>query len=948
MVNASNTWSDQIVLEAREYQKEAISNVVWFTKDMIRWVMVNHRKFKSAALLEMATWSGKTFTAGKIIEKLIKIRNIHNHVNINKSHEWLNILVLTNRIDWLEQFKNDLVNWREEENKAPIISQKFLENINVTTFHSRADNLDNLEIGDSTLEDKKESFWPQDWIKKDNIYCSTLQTAVLKDLQYRLPHVDMIIIDEAHNIAEWKEYMSLIKDLSDLWRDWHAPLIVPITATPSNITKELFGEPIFEFWLAEYLASEFSPSVNYKMITSTTAEPSEIDKISKLVEEAKNNENIKEKKVLISEIEDKFKEIMAEFPSNQELVKDLLVRVKDKNEIWETILFAKSIAEANKIADEINKQTWENLALPHHSLNTNKNALSSLSDPNNPCKIVIAVWMLNESVDIPKVKNVVFWRDTDVAKIFLQQFWRWLRWKGVVKYLDYIWWLKNFSWLWNIHEEYKAIVKRNNQNSSNKNSNTSKPNKNIQKEENDKKFQIEWCQLFWNDHTVNLASLWFEFSKLKKEIELLVTKKEIENLLFNYEWKNKDESFEYLMRLSKPEILKIDYKWLNVTLFPSICGYDENCIPDFGKNSKRVENPKHFQMFIKWIFWKEIEEKITKEMIQEEFFNIQWKNKDNSYNHLINFKNEDIIKIHFFWKNIDTLAELAWYNRKWKSLKSPRYFKWFINWLFWKEIEAPQENLEITKTDIENYLFNYKWGDEKESYAYFMWIWKDEIKSLDYMWADITKFSKICQYNKTNVKNFPKDGTRLQFPKHFKNFIRWIYGKEFEKQYTKQDIEKFLFNFKWKDKKEESYKYLMSIWRQEIIRIGHEWVKITEFPTICWYNKNSIPKYEKDSKRMDNVKHFRVFINWIFWKKIELEEKISKEKVLEELIKYGWDNKDESYNYLMTLKEKDIKPMVILWKKIDALSTEIWYDKKWHSLKTPRYFQLFINWLYEK
>jgi superfamily II DNA or RNA helicase len=65
--------------------------------------------------------------------------------------------------------------------------------------------------------------------------------------------------------------------------------------------------------------------------------------------------------------------------------------------------------------------------------------------------------MYNESVDLPTVSHVVFWRSTDVAKIFLQQFGRGLRGDGLVQYWDYVGSMKNFSWIGNIYEQYKEF-----------------------------------------------------------------------------------------------------------------------------------------------------------------------------------------------------------------------------------------------------------------------------------------------------------------------------------------------------------------------------------------------------------------------------------------------------------------------------------------------------------
>ena len=74
-------------------------------------------------------------------------------------------------------------------------------------------------------------------------------------------------------------------------------MIFPVTATPSNLTKELFWEAMFEFGLAEYLASEYSPSVAYNLITASDASRLEIQALKLLIEDAKKITDVKEKKL---------------------------------------------------------------------------------------------------------------------------------------------------------------------------------------------------------------------------------------------------------------------------------------------------------------------------------------------------------------------------------------------------------------------------------------------------------------------------------------------------------------------------------------------------------------------------------------------------------------------------------------------------------------------------
>ncbi len=156
------------------------------------------------------------------------------------------------------------------------------------------------------------------------------------------------------------------------------------------------------------------------------------------------------KKQLVREIRDDFDAIMASYPSIDQLVHDLThVRIgTDPASIGQTIIFANSRDEADEIVEIINAQYGQEVAISYHSSNDEKmlveqtgkkhTGLERFRDESDPIKIIVAIGKLNESVDVPTVENVVFWRGTDVAKIFLQQFGRGLRGDGMVNYYDYV------------------------------------------------------------------------------------------------------------------------------------------------------------------------------------------------------------------------------------------------------------------------------------------------------------------------------------------------------------------------------------------------------------------------------------------------------------------------------------------------------------------------------
>ncbi len=499
----------------RPYQSEAIVSLLDSVKNYLDWILENpEQKYENSALLEMATGSWKTYTIWNFLNLVLHLRNRQNRGKENPDFEWLNILILTNRIDWLNQFRDDFVHGRPENGKSPIISPDLLKNSTISTFHSQADNLDDIDEKYFTQDEsiETENFTPQNSRKKDNFFFSTYQTANVKEIESKIPYFDIIIIDEAHNVKKWNEFESLIDRLAVHGRDEKEPLIIPITATPTNLTLDLFWEPIFSYVLAEYLASDYSPSVKYKLVTSSKASKEDLESMTRMVEDAKSIKDHKEKKELIKQIEEKFNQVMLKMPNLQELVSDVLTRlyVAD-DEIKETIIFSSSIGEADAIVKEINKENGSQIATAFHS-KWERNALNRLKDPNDTTKIVVAVDMLNESIDLPVVSNIVFWRWTDTARIYLQQFGRWLRGDWLVRYYDYVWSMKNFSWIGQIYEDFKEVVRRTWWNWDHSNWNDISDRM--------KHFQLLWGNTWIQEYSFDLSQIWFDILDLKESLEL--------------------------------------------------------------------------------------------------------------------------------------------------------------------------------------------------------------------------------------------------------------------------------------------------------------------------------------------------------------------------------------------------------------------------------------------
>lgn len=214
-----------------------------FTKDVVRGNIEYEDGIvhAHAALLDMATGSGKTFTIGVFLDHIVRLRNRVNAYNNSKPNKPLlfpemRVLLLTHRIDLVNQFRDELVHGRD--GKPPILEPDILSHFHVSTFHSRADVINDMNISIEGIEE--EDFDDDGKNHKDRLLCSTFQTAALQDLISKLDYVDIILVDEAHNVVPGNDFADTLVDISTKGRDGNRPLIVGVTATPSDQTRAVF------------------------------------------------------------------------------------------------------------------------------------------------------------------------------------------------------------------------------------------------------------------------------------------------------------------------------------------------------------------------------------------------------------------------------------------------------------------------------------------------------------------------------------------------------------------------------------------------------------------------------------------------------------------------------------------------------------------------------------
>jgi superfamily II DNA or RNA helicase len=422
-------------IERRPYQRKGRSAIISAVRDYLNDNMTQKENIAlpTSIPLWMATGSGKTYTIGEALNKIFNLRNkYHPEISIK-------ILVLNDRISLVNQFERDFRGGRD--GKPGFLAEHPLH---TKIYHSKTKNNNDIQ---NEVQDNKNS-------SKDEIHFATLQTAQTKEL-YQTIQPNIIIVDEAH-ILTWSERYDTLMKFYRPDENGRLPLVFLLSATMSPILH-LINDPIITFGLAEYIASPYCPQVHYHLVTTNSRNQSEIDAIEQEIVRITEIEQLESKKAAIEQCKTNLEiQLKKTSMTNEDLIWDMLTRIKDRDH---TIVFVNSIDSADKIASLINTQTNDpNTAVAIHSQidETDESILDKYKDGTH--KIIVAVNKLNQGIDLPQTKNVVFRRDTESDIIFQQQFGRWLRWDEVHIY-DYVWGLRNLARIKGIYHAVDDIHK---------------------------------------------------------------------------------------------------------------------------------------------------------------------------------------------------------------------------------------------------------------------------------------------------------------------------------------------------------------------------------------------------------------------------------------------------------------------------------------------------------
>lgn len=372
----------------RQYQEKAIEN--WGSN-------------KGRGIFQMATGSGKTFTALATIKKLIEIV-------VQREEKPLAIIVVL-------PLKHLLDQWYEEAKLFNLEGVKCYENSEVWSSQlSRK-----LAHISTTREGFVIAF----------VTNSTLCSSNFQKIITNISTPFMFVADEAHNLGS----RTLLKSLPE-----NANYRLGLTATPNRHNDDVgtdalfayFGEPVIDFTLRDAIEEGFlTKYVYYPHICEMSWDEFEryqalTDEIEELRDEGKNSSLLERKRAERTDL-------IAGVSNKLVILKELLEKQIASNNISHTLVYCGTHKDANdkKHITRVTKLLGKELNI---SIRKFTSAESSLERKeilnmfsNGEIDTIAAIKCLDEGVDVPATKNAFILASTTNPKEFIQRRGRVLR-----------------------------------------------------------------------------------------------------------------------------------------------------------------------------------------------------------------------------------------------------------------------------------------------------------------------------------------------------------------------------------------------------------------------------------------------------------------------------------------------------------------------------------------
>lgn len=279
------------------------------------------------------------------------------------------------------------------------------------------------ESFEKVIQNKTISFFNSNEKNKDDEIVFASQQTLHRHLQeFDKNEFDYIIIDEAHHCGAIT-YQKIINY-------FEPKFLLGMTATPERMDNfniyELFDYNVaFDLRLKDAINNDFVCSFNYFGISDINSVDLEDVDISKDID-------LIASKMMIHERVDY-------------IIEQMNIYKYDGEKMY-CIAFCVDQKHANYMASEFNKRGIKSASLIS-DLNSKEREqiLNDFQNSNNDLKVVFAVDILNEGIDIPKINLVLLLRPTNSPIIFLQQLGRGLRKDGEKSFLTVLDFIANHN-----------------------------------------------------------------------------------------------------------------------------------------------------------------------------------------------------------------------------------------------------------------------------------------------------------------------------------------------------------------------------------------------------------------------------------------------------------------------------------------------------------------------
>lgn len=381
------------------------------------------KKDRPKALIQMATGSGKTFTAATFIYRLLK------HANAKR------VLFLVDTRNLGEQAEQEFMTFQPTDDNRKFtelynvqrLSSSYIANdsqVCISTIQRLYSILQGEELDDSAeLENPEENSWLKQQTKKKN--------AIPVEYTERVPieHFDFIVIDECH------------RSIYNLWKqvlDYFDAFLIGLTATPDKRTFGFFNENVVSQYTYEESVTD-GVNVPYDVYTIETdiSQKGEVIKAGWYVD---RRDKLTRKKRWQQEDEDteyhrndldrtvvnpsQIRHIIREYKrALQTEIFPNRVDEKGEYEVPKTLIFAKTDSHADDIIKIVREEFDESndfcKKVTYKIEEDPKSVLNRLRNSYYP-RIAVTVDMIATGTDVKPLEVLLFMRDVKSVNYFEQ------------------------------------------------------------------------------------------------------------------------------------------------------------------------------------------------------------------------------------------------------------------------------------------------------------------------------------------------------------------------------------------------------------------------------------------------------------------------------------------------------------------------------------------------